>query len=584
MARRGGLFVDTSKAGKATKWSDQVQISPGRLTPSLPMAALGGPAVTQRRAASWQFLEAGQAVTVQTSGALTDRPRDTFRAAASQQLAGGGGQTHRTTYGGNPLHSPRNRDPGALFGEATAYKAPGSPRNQVEMFYIRHNKTGPKEVRLIARRDRAATFHQSPSFVNATLAQISPRSSFQDVAGGRACELVAVGRVTDWKTGWQKDGARLAGDGVKWSGRPRKKHGDYGTFTADAPVPLNSPLADNTSTLWQRGGAQRRKTPPTPDSADAEGMRSPAGSLAESVTLRSPIGNTKWPRQGGSPWKTFVTQVKKRSMTYEDRAEDTFGHAGAGMTQLHQLHRRNQLLTRIPRQWLHTKLTDININACQIQSLPSSFGDYAFNVTSLMLEHNLLSSLPDSIAKMSKLRFLGKLPLQLLNHVSCQLCTKTLVYAQLPWDCTYKFGAFGYLRAYCQSLRHVPRCYRQMHRTRGLLRTRGCSFPPQSSASRSRVNLIAGNQGWIQPCFSSINLPSPHMIVRDCAVPSDMRSVTVHRCSRCNATSYRQSRRRLATAENCAPCISPTTLSRSWRSRLAPSKISPFSATITLRP
>jgi len=427
MARGGGLFVDTSKAEKATKWSDQVQRSPGRLTPMLPLAALGGPAVTHRRGAtSGQFLDAEQ-VRLQASGAHTDRPRDTFRVAASQQLAAGGAQTHRTTYGGKPLHSPRNRDPGALFGEARAYKAPGSPRYQIEMFYIRHNKKGPKEVRLIARRDRAATFHQSPSLVNAALAQISPRSSFQDVAGGRARELVAVGPVTDWKTGWQKDGSRLAGEGVKWSGRTRKKKGDYGTFTAEAPVPLNSPLADNTSTLWQRGGAQRRKTPPTPDSAVAECMRSPAGSLAESVTLRSPIGNTKWPRQGGSPWKTFVKQVKKRSMTYEDQAEDTFGHAGAGLTQLHQLHRQNQLLTRIPRQWLHTKLTDININACQIQSLPSTFGDYALNVTSLMLEHNLLSSLPDSIAKMSKLRFLGKLPLQLLYHISCQLCTKTLV-------------------------------------------------------------------------------------------------------------------------------------------------------------
>jgi len=503
---------------------------------------------SSRMARGGLFLDTGM-VGQASSGALTDRPRDAFRIAAAQQLATGGAQTHRTTYGGKMLHSPRDRDLGALVGEAQAYRAPGSPRNQVEMFYIRHNQRGPKEVRLIARRERAASFFQSPSFVNATLAQTSPRSSFDDPAGSRARrELVAVGPVTDWKAGWRRDGSRLPGEGVKWSGRPRKEWGDTATFAAEAPVPLLSPLAGNTSTLWQRGGAQQRKTPPPMSaSPDAEGMRSPAESLAESVT-RSPIGNTKWPRPGGSPWKSFVKQVKKRNQTYEDHAEHTFGHAGAGMTQPSKLHKRNEMLTRIPRQWLHTRLTDINITACRLHSLPSSFGDYAFNTTSLMLEHNQLSSLPDSIAKMSKLRFLGECSDAVATYstprASCAFFLPTTAHTW-SWDCADQCGL-------CMSQDSLPI---------------NLTHFPMSSGNVLRSRCAAGAYAFdTDHCPFAVCLccTTRHRLIelRGPAL-SDVRSV--HRCSRCNATSCRRSRLRLATAENCVHFISRTIRSRSWR-------------------
>ena len=72
-------------------------------------------------------------------------------------------------------------------------------------------------------------------------------------------ELVAVGPVTDWKAGWRRDGSRLPGEGVKWSGRPRKEWGDTATFAAEAPVPLLSPLADDPG-IHPRPAA---RTPPT---------------------------------------------------------------------------------------------------------------------------------------------------------------------------------------------------------------------------------------------------------------------------------------------------------------------------------
>lgn len=361
-------------------------------------------------------------------GAITDRgpARDTFRVAAAQQLAAKArpsGSQNRSQHGGQQLHSPRNRDDSGMFGVLGEYKAPGSPRNQVEMFYIRGNRRGPQEVRLIGCNPHAKAVYQSPHLANATLAQLSPRGAL--VKLGRNPSLVPVGDGDDWKTGWHKDGRRLQGDGVKWAGSQSKEKGDTSVFSA-APVAVNSPEAGDVSKLWTRGQAQQRKgskprglallraSSPVPH-------ESPIGSPAASPipSILSPllqaatqgqehaVSSTNWPRPEGSPWKVIIKKAKRKDRTFEDHAERVFGDDGGEMTQPHQLHRRDQILARIPRQWLHKNLTDIKLVACRIESLPSSFGHYAVNVTSLILEHNLICELPESVGKMIKLKHLG---------------------------------------------------------------------------------------------------------------------------------------------------------------------------------
>lgn len=371
------------------------------------------------------------------TGAHTDRgprPRSTFFAAASDQLGKHTGRTYLdeayTTYGGQMLHSPRNRGDGHLSTTRHLhYRAPGSPRNQVELFYIRSNMRGPKEVRLLARqtgRARATeNVYQSPFLANTTLAQLSPRRALTKT-GFRDPKLVAVGRGDDWLEGWQKNGARLQGEGVKWSGRPRRERGDTSTFVSE-PVAILSPRAGDESMFWTRGAAMKRKDPPMDgmasvspaslaslqSSEDRNSMADPLSPLGrtnfDGSSRKLGISTTGWPQTDGSPWKSFVKNAKKRERSFEDEAESIFGQAAAAskMKQPNRLRKSNEHLTRLPRQWLHKTLTDISLISCRLESLPSSLGDYAMNVTSLILEHNLLSELPDSMEKMDKLKYLG---------------------------------------------------------------------------------------------------------------------------------------------------------------------------------
>jgi len=368
----------------------------------------------------------------QPSGAQTDRgARSTFHLSAAHQLGRDTERQQYTTYGGQLLHSPRNRDDGNLSPTRRGtYRAPGSPRNQVELFYIRSNMRGPREVRLLARRKGSGapgiqSVYPSPRLANATLAQLSPRRALAK-AGIRAPRLFAVNPGDDWLEGWQKNGARLQGEGVKWSGRLRREPGDTSVFVSE-PVAILSPRAGDESMFWTRGAAMQRKDPPKDGMASAspaslaslasseghgdtnDGQSPLAHTLFEASTRKSGVGTTGWPRTEGSPWKSFVKNAKKRERSFEDEAEKFFGEQAveSDMKQPNRLRKNNEHLTRLPRQWLHKSLIDISLVACRLESLPSSLGDYAINVTSLILEHNMLSELPDSVAKMTKLKFLG---------------------------------------------------------------------------------------------------------------------------------------------------------------------------------
>ena len=362
-------------------------------------------------------------------GAFTDRgQRDTFKAAAKDQLNSvGGAKTHRITYGGKTLHSPRgaDRDTGMLYAARCAqYKAPGSPRRQMEMFYIRSNMKGPLEVRLLSKDHLKDHMNNEschlPGLINATLAELSPRCALGKVGtrSPKRSTLVPVGHGDDWKSGWQKNGTRLPGEGVKWSGIPPKDPGDTSVFV-DAPIPQGLlPGAGDGTILWQRGSKapkQRQAKSDPPKSLASSPQLSPhheeVDALAtdgHSVQHAAPRV-TEWPRPQvhGNPWKRIINEVTKKNTTKEDQAEKIFGDKATGMTRPNELRKLNEVVTRIPQQWLHQNLTDIHLVACRIEGLHAQFGEYASNVTSLVLEHNMLNDLPDSLALMTKLHHLG---------------------------------------------------------------------------------------------------------------------------------------------------------------------------------
>ena len=349
------------------------------------------------------------------SGALTDRPS---RGAELRAL----GRPRRERQ---PLHEPRNRDSAFEGTNAHEYRAPGSPRNpyrKVEMFYINANVRGPREVRLIARQELAARQQEpltiaatfpldqqqlTPALSNATLAALTPRGAL--ARGSQPQKLVAVRLGDDWSTGLKKDGEQ-----VKWNGSSSNKKGGGSTFVpchaAISPLPVNG----RNKKSHKVGKAGPATTCDKTGITLASPVDSKASRKSKGMQKATKSVSSAWPREAASPgaWAMFVKGVKDRArgnMSYEEHADKFFGDSGKGMQKPDRLNIREpaEPLVRLPQQWLHTGLTHISLVACRLNSLPSSFGDYSFNVTNLMLEHNVLSGLPDSFCKMVRLKYLG---------------------------------------------------------------------------------------------------------------------------------------------------------------------------------
>lgn len=64
-------------------------------------------------------------------------------------------------------------------------------------------------------------------------------------------------------------------------------------------------------------------------------------------------------------------------------------------------------MPKIPRQWLNTHLQRISLKECDLDNLPIRMGNSVPQLEQLFLDHNRLSSLPQSIEHLENLRDLG---------------------------------------------------------------------------------------------------------------------------------------------------------------------------------
>jgi hypothetical protein len=325
------------------------------------------------------------------SGALTDRSThkghgpSMSRQPAAQRKA----SLAQVTPMRRALDAPIIREAFSPRATMKEYKAPGSPRHQLEMFYIRSNVRGPQEVRLIARQELARGAYQSPSLANATLAMLSPR----------------CGPLASKRTQFE-NGARSTKNGVHLS--------NFNSRTI--------PLAVAEGKSSERRGL---KLPPGGDGDQQDSFSGPPSTSSSQMSMDvlaspgraiSPLATSKvlrptvtgsWPQSRGGPWKQMTKRVRKRNPSYEDVVEDCFGDQSQNISRRTTIRMKNKVIPRLPHQLLYDTLTDISIVSCRLETLPSSFGEYAKNVTSLIIEHNMLEELPNSMSQMTKLKYLG---------------------------------------------------------------------------------------------------------------------------------------------------------------------------------